>query len=141
MVSLHIYTLHIKAHSRRTTETMESGHVMRMPNPDCALAEGNPLYVSWIDVFGDDVSGNRSKSWNKHWKSISVTETYHESFFNKSSTHILYQLPQLLVLLSSFMVLNRSLSMLKLFKWHSGTNYCYLRKSLESCEFINICIF
>ena len=67
MVSLHIYTLRIKAHSRRTAETMESGHATRMPNPDRALAEGDPLYVSWIDVFGDDVSGNRSKSWNKHW--------------------------------------------------------------------------
>ena len=55
--------------------------------------------------------------------SISVTETYHESFFNKSSTHILYRLHWSLVLLSSFMVLNRLSSMPHLFKWHSGTNY------------------
>ncbi|XP_006462267.1 hypothetical protein AGABI2DRAFT_47524, partial [Agaricus bisporus var. bisporus H97] len=48
-------------------ETTASGHTQRMPNPDRALAEGEPLYTSFIDVFGDDVSGNQSKSWNKHW--------------------------------------------------------------------------
>ncbi|KAJ7259067.1 hypothetical protein C8J57DRAFT_1515776 [Mycena rebaudengoi] len=60
---------------RWSAKTKDSGHIKRMPNPKREIAEGDPLYVTLVDFFGDDVSGNKSKSWNKHLNGYMTNRT------------------------------------------------------------------
>ncbi|KAH8809502.1 hypothetical protein DL96DRAFT_1440046, partial [Flagelloscypha sp. PMI_526] len=47
-------------------ETQSKGLLALMPNKWRVKANGNPIYFSQVDFFGDDVSGNKTKAWNKH---------------------------------------------------------------------------
>ena len=50
----------------KLADAIDMGYPAGMPNPDQAITKGIPFYLILVDFFGDNVSGNRTKSWNKH---------------------------------------------------------------------------
>jgi hypothetical protein len=70
--------------------TVEKEYPLRMPNPNCTLADSHPIYLCFIDIFGDDVSGSCSKSWNKHWNIyMSHRNLPQKLLFQQYHTHFL----------------------------------------------------
>nr|GAT45532.1 predicted protein [Mycena chlorophos] len=65
--------------------TRKSRLDQRMPHPKRAIANGRPFYVSLIIFFNDDVSGNRSKSWNKHWVEYFTHASLPRSFHHQEA--------------------------------------------------------
>ncbi|KAF8216946.1 hypothetical protein K438DRAFT_2007674 [Mycena galopus ATCC 62051] len=58
---------HAGAIPQWTDTAIKAGYPSCMPNPQRKIANKRPLYHSFVDYFTDNVSGNRSKAWNKHY--------------------------------------------------------------------------
>jgi hypothetical protein len=74
MVKLYRMLCMIFSDKFKLANAINAGYPAAMPNSDRAIANGNPFYLILVDFFGDDVSGNRTKSWNKHWNTYMTNQ-------------------------------------------------------------------
>ena len=57
---------------RRTEQ--DQTFAQAMPNPIRERAQGRPFYIIQIKLWSDDVSGNRTRQWNKHAQPLKPVE-------------------------------------------------------------------
>ena len=53
--------------NRACTADNDNDLAAKMPNPWRVKAKGRPVYCVQLNLWQDDVSGNVSKQWNKHY--------------------------------------------------------------------------
>lgn len=59
--------LELEAHGLPKFAQSSTEWTTRMPHPFRKIAKDRPVYAVPLIVFQDDVSGNQSKQWNKHY--------------------------------------------------------------------------
>jgi len=74
-----------------SSKTVDAGHPSRMPNPDRTLADGDPMYTSFIDILGTMSLIIGQKTGISTGILILLTKICHGSFSTNRLPYILYQ--------------------------------------------------
>ncbi|KAJ6542973.1 hypothetical protein B0H19DRAFT_865265, partial [Mycena capillaripes] len=125
--------------SKALTSTMDAGHSSRMPNPKRKIAAGRPMYSSFVNYFADDVSGNRSKSWNKHWNAYMTHQNLPRKVLQQEShVHFISTSPNATVS-EQFLEFKAAVELISLFLVETHTDPVEVRD--ESGDATCFCIY